>query len=238
VTQAWKDVFDNLVEDEPLAVARFTAGTPDVWLLAHMACAVQNVTWNDAATIKAMLPCVSGTDPATAEVAVDFVNTADTSLSTREEDTVDVDLAAGYIPYVTYIKKPTSGFLYDRFVEQEDLTPSSDIITIASPTVDEVLLFGTCGAIPGATAKPGYLVRSGATLGTTATICKVSASKFLTGVHLANTLTFGSNHSDSDHQGPTYIFGQVEEIAPLMPLELIAGTPIRPTVLRCMVWGK
>ncbi len=238
VTQAWKDVFDNLVEDEPLAIARFTAGTPDKWTLANLACAIQNVTWNDAATIKAMVAAYTGVDPATNEVAIDFVDTADTSLKTREEDTLDTDLANGYFTYVTYIKKPTTGFLIDRFVEEEDLTPSTDVITIASPTVDELLLFGTCGSIPGVTAAPGNLIRSGGTLGTTATLAKLTASKFLTGVHLANTITFGSGHADTDHQKPSYIFGQAEEIAPLMELELKIGTIVRPTVLRCMVWGR
>uniref|UniRef100_A0A6M3IFG3 Tail protein n=1 Tax=viral metagenome TaxID=1070528 RepID=A0A6M3IFG3_9ZZZZ len=242
VTQAWKEVFDNLVEDETLAVANFTAGTPDKFNLANMACAIQNVTWNDAGTVKACTPLVAAADPATTEVAVDFVNTTYTTLGVREEDAWDVTIASGADTiYVTYIKKPTAGFLYSRFTDQEDLTPSTDVITLATNAVDNALIFGTMGGIAGgATTKGAQIVRSGATLGTTATILKLSAGMQLanTGVVVANTFTAGSDHSDSDHLYPTYIYGIPEEIFPLIPLEIPNGETILSNTLRFEAWGK
>jgi len=243
ITQAWKDVFDNLIEDEELAVANFTAGTPDLFNLANQACAIQNVTWKDAAVIKACTPMAKAvTTLATTEVAVDFTRSTYTTLYVLTTDDWNVTITSGADKvYVTYIKLPASGFLTDRFVEEEDLTPSSDVITLDSPAVDNALLFGTMGGFAAsATTKGIYLVRSGATVGTTASIIKQTAGMNLinTGTVVANTFTAGSNHSDSDHLYPSYIYGLPDDITPLVPLEVANGKPVVSKTLRFMAWGR
>ncbi len=246
VTQAWKEVFDNLVENEEINVTtnNYAVGTPDTFDLVNQACAIQNVTWKDATVVKACSPMIAAvTTLGTTELAVDFINSAKTTLSVLTTDDWQVTISGGTGAdhvYVTYIKKPASGFLYDRLVDQEDLTPSSDIITLASSAIDNALLYGTMGAFAGgATTKQVWLVASSASLSTTATIIKQTAGKVLGGISVANTFTMGSNHSDSDHVYPAYIYGYPEEIQSLVPLEMPNGTLIpRAKTLRLMIWGK
>jgi hypothetical protein len=245
-TQAWRELFQNLVENESIDVTlnNWAESTVDTFDLLHMACAIQNLTWYDAGTIKAFKALKAGlTSLATKEASVDFVNTAVTTIGVYATDAINVTLLTGADKlYCTYIMKPTSGFLYNRFTDQEDLTPSSDIITLATNPVDNALLFGCMGDLEGtATTKEVELVANAATLGTTATIAKITAGMQLanTGVVVANTFTVGSNHSDSDHIYPSYIYGIPEEITPLSLLELPDGSLMsRAKTLRLQMWGK
>ena len=215
ITQAWKEVFDNIVHARMVAGVpyghadiAFTAGTPDILDLGELAVAVQHVTWVDNGTVKPCKAIYLGETAATTEVAIDFSNgtSSETRLSFLQTDTVD---AAADAVYITYIRKPTSGFLFDRFVEEDDLTPSSDVVTVSSGLVtNNMLLFGTCGCIPGPTTKYASLIASSATIGTGATLIKPT-----TWGATSNTLTLGSNHSDSDHIKPSYICGEIGEIA-------------------------
>lgn len=224
ITQAWKEVFDNYVLATLTAGARvgghadltFTAGTPDTLDLGEYAVAIQSVMWNDAGTYKACKACYAGVDPATTEVAIDFTNSSssETRVSFREEDTVDTALDT---VYVQYIKKPTSGFLYDRFVEEDDLTPSSDVVTCSSGHLSgsNMLLYGSCGDMPGPTGAYANIISSLEAVGTTATLIQPTTLNSAT-----NTMTLGSNHADSDHVKPSYLVGWPYEIPGLVPLEV------------------
>lgn len=222
ITQAWKEVFDNIVRTVMAAGVRiaghadlvFTAGTPDTVDVGELAVAVQNVTWVDNTTVKPCKALYLGEDPATTEVAIDFSNatSSELRLSFKEEDTVDTALDE---VYCTYIKKPASGFLADRFIEEDDLTPATDIITTSSGVASSnMLLFGACGGLPGATTKFMNLVRIGATLGVTTTIGKLTKWPGET-----NTVTLGSDHADTDHIKPSYVVGDISEIPGIVSLE-------------------
>jgi hypothetical protein len=128
ITQAWKEVADNMVQACMTSGARtyghadlsFTAGTPDVMKLGEDMVAVQSVTWNDGGTIKPMQPLKddgSVTNGRT-EVVIDFRKaTSFGEMSFHQTDAVDT---TGDIIYVTYIRDPGAGhFLYDRFTNAE-----------------------------------------------------------------------------------------------------------------------
>jgi hypothetical protein len=240
VTQAWKEVFDNLVHATLTAGARvaghadltFTAGTPDTLDLGEYAVAIQNVTWRDNGTIKACKPLYLGETAATTEVAIDFTNatSSETRLSFLQTDTMD---AAADSIYITYVKKPSAGFLNSRFIEQDDLTPSSDVVTVSSGLVtNNMLLFGTCGCIPGPTTKYASLIASSATIGTGATLIQPT-----TWGATSNTLTLGSGHGDSDHVKPSYICGEMGEIA-TVPLEVPSGEDLSNVTIKVTAIGN
>jgi len=225
VTQAWKDVFDNLVHAKLTAGARvsghaslsFTAGTPDVISLGEFACAIQNITWSDNGTYKPMKALYKGETAATTEATIDFTNTSPvaTTISVLQTDTMD---AATDSVYIDYIKKPTSGFLYDRFIEEDDLTPSTDVCTLSAgigAVLSNALLYGSCGDFPGPTTVFANLIRSAGAVGTTATLIQPTSI-----MNAANTFTLGSDHADTAHLKPSYIAGDVSEIQGIVPLEI------------------
>lgn len=230
ITQAWKEVFDNLVEDEEPSYS-----TNVFTLAAPLAVAIQNATWDDDGTIKAGIPQVKGQTATGAELEVDF--------GEGSPDSTTLTMAAGFSEtddalYVTYIAKPSSGFLYDRFVEEDDLTPSSDIATLSSDGhLSNMLLYGTMGCIPADASEKVEILRSGATLSTTKSNGKMSNSLWIGG-YGADTFTMGSSHADSKHIKPSYIWGHPSEIAPLEMLELPDGEIVQSTILDFMVWGQ
>ena len=124
VTQAWKEVTDNMVQACMTSGARtyghadmsFTAGTPDVIKLGEDFVALQSVCWNNGGTITPMTALVDdATEGAAAtECVVDFRKAATYGeVAFNETDAVDT---ASDVVYFNYIKDPGAGsFLYDRF---------------------------------------------------------------------------------------------------------------------------
>lgn len=224
VTQAWKEVFDNYVLAKLTAGARvsghaslvFTASTPDEIGLGEVACAIQSILWSDNGVLKPMRALYKAETAATLEATIDYVDGTETTLNVLQSDTLDATVDSVYIQY---IRRPASGFLYDRFIEEDDLTPSSDVITVSSGMMSSnMLMFGACGDLAGPTTKFANIIRSGGSVGTTATLAQLT-----TFYNNANTLTVGSSHSDSDHFKLSYIAGQPWEIPGLVPLETPSG---------------
>lgn len=228
ITQAWKEVYDNLVYAKLAGGVRvtghadltFAPGTPDVIDLGELAIGVQNVTWVDNGTVKKVQALYIGETAATVEATIDFsAPSGNTNLSVLQSDTWDV---ADDDVYITYIRKPASGFLFDRFVEENDLTPSGDVVTISSGGVESnLLLYGTCGDFPGPTTKFANIIRSGGAVSTTATL--IQATKLNT--H-ANIFTLGSGHEDTVHLKPSYLYGSQADIPGVVPLETRNGTDL------------
>jgi len=229
VTQAWKEVWDNRVTALLTAGTRvsghaslsFTAGTPDVISLGEYACFIECIMWNDNGTYKPMKALYKGQTAATTEATIDYSNTSPTTttLSVLQTDTLDASTDSVYI---NYIRKPTAGFLFERFVEEDDLTPSSDVVTLSSGIVGQsnALLFGAGGTFAGATTKYADILASSATVGTLTT--NVQPTTVFNG---ANTFTFGSSHADSDHVKLSYICGDIGEIA-VVPIEVANGVDL------------
>ena len=229
VTQAWKEVFDNYVQCVITAGARvsghasasFTAATPDVISLGELAVAIECITWNDNATYKPMIALYKGATAATTEATIDFSDTT-TKIAVLQTDTLD---AATDSVYINYIKHPGAGtFLGDRFIEEDDLTPSSDVSTFSSGSKYGVfpLIYGTCGDMPSATTAYSNIIRSGGTIGATATLIQPTTMY----MGAAPTFTHGSSHADTTHIKPSYVVGNPHEIPGLVPLEVVNATSL------------
>ena len=229
VTQAWKEVYDNYVECVITAGARvsghasasFTAGATDTISLGELAVAIQNITWNDNGTYKPMKALYKAETAATTEATIDFSDTT-TKLALLASDTMD---ASTDTVYINYIKHPGAGtFLGDRFIEEDDLTPSSDVVTFSSGSVYGVfpLIYGTCGDLASATTTYSNIIRSGGAVGTTGTLVQPTTMLY----PAAPTFTFGSDHDDGVHVKPSYVVGNVHEIPGLVPQQVVTGTSL------------
>ena len=217
-TQAWRELVDNYVYAKLTAGVRvaghaslaFTAGTPDSIDLGEAACAIASVLWNDNGTYKACIPCYKGVTAATTEFALDWANATNTTLEVLQTDTWD---AATDSIYIIYIRKPASGFLTDRFIEEDDLTPATDIVTLSPggvPGILTPLLWGTAGYFPSATTKSVALLASNGTIGTNHLL--IRPTLFFPAGITAATFTCGSDHDDAVHIKPSYIWGYPWEI--------------------------
>ena len=220
VAQAWKEVFDNYVQCVITAGARvsghasasYTAGGTDVISLGELAVAIQSITWNDNGTVKGMDALYKGETAATTEATIDFSDTT-TKLALLASDTMDASTDSVYI---NYIKKPASGFLFDRFVEEDDLTPATDISTVSSGLVSNLpLIYGSCGDLPGPTTAYHNIISSSEAVGSTATLVQPTALGSGT-----STFTHGSSHADTTHVKMSYIAGMDGEIPGLVHLEV------------------
>ena len=130
ITQAWKDVTDNVVQLKMTGTGTNT-GTIDygggatagfatnVLKLGTDVVAIQSITWLDGGapgtgTVTAMTPLIDdAANTNDTEVTVDFAK-ATTFGEMTFDDTDAVDTADDEV-YVTYVKNPGSGFLNERF---------------------------------------------------------------------------------------------------------------------------
>ena len=123
VTQAWKEVTDNMVQACLTDGARvyghanlaFTTGTPDSVAFGEDYVALQSVCWLDNTTITPMTALATATGAAAAktECTPDFrVATTFGDIEFHQTDAIDVSSSI----YFNYIRDPGAGsFLYDRF---------------------------------------------------------------------------------------------------------------------------
>lgn len=220
VTQAWKEVTDNMVQACMTAGAlvyghedmSFTAGTPDIIKLGEDFVALQSVCWNDNATYKPMTALVDdATEGAAAtECVVDFRKASTYGeVGFNETDAVDASTSTVYF---NYIKDPGSGFLYDRFTNAT-IGDSSDTYTFTGWP----LLYATCGGFPmESTTKKGKLTSTGTTLA--AGEVKWTSHPFLPGATMAIVpIATAEANTDVDIT-PAWIAGHPSEID-TVPLE-------------------
>ena len=204
VTQAWRDVFVNLVVDE--AHAFCTTGAA----LSYTPLAIMYLD-NGVHTNLKML--YSSDTPAAGEASIDFTYGATGWITSQ----------ASYLTgLITYIKKPTSGFLADRFVDSE----SAVMATGVSASTWPILLWGTAGYLPdgnsvGLYAVPSVLMLAGDALGTT-------GEGYIDWFKTSSTPSFRANHMQTNATVSTrlslsYVKGLVSEIPGLVPLEIIDG---------------
>jgi len=95
------------------------------------------------------------------------------------------------------------------------------------------VLVGTAGYFPEPTTKFANILRAAVALGASATL--IQATKMCI---YENSFTLGSGHGDGDHLKPSYLYGEINEIPGLVPLEIMDGTIISATILRSMAWGR
>lgn len=133
-TQAWKDVWDNLVQDESVTLASGAT--------ANLTYAVAAVMYADrtSATAKALVLIDEDDTAASGEIAIYFNKSTAQIKATHADENAKV-------AKITYLKKPSSGFLWDRSFWNETATGAgSDPYT---STFDyPILLWGYSGQVP------------------------------------------------------------------------------------------
>lgn len=134
-TQAWKELWDNVVVGESCTVSNNSTNLA-YNAIAIMAIAAANSTAGYQANSTLFLD--KDDTAAAGEVAIDFTPAAaNTSLTFAGASAVDTAT-------VTYIKKPASGFILNNWVEEETATLTAGNQTSAYP----VLLWGYANQVP------------------------------------------------------------------------------------------
>jgi len=161
-----------------------------------------------------------GDAAATLECEVDFSDSG----ATTPGDTTFTFAAGDAITGITYtgIILPASGFLKERFIEDEDLTMAGGIGASAFP----ILFNALCGQIPDYTAAAeraphNLMMPSGDALGTSQE-CMIDwqLRKTLAGTQIK------TNDTTSDAVSLTYVKGFMSEIPGLVPLEVPNGVDL------------
>jgi hypothetical protein len=252
ITQAWREVLDNLVEGETMTAGAtttngitFTAATPDVisFLSVGSGFLCGLMIGTKLSSIYACpKPLYKGETAAAAEYALDWTNTSPAATTVKPLQTQVWD-AAGNVVYFNYLKQPTSGFLYDRFIEEDSSSASGQIYTLAASAANIIvpMLFCTPGFVPGPTVSSTIgtwpIGGTGMTLGTTAQWQPTNyhpKQKLVT----AGTFTSGTGVSATNACKMSYIWGIPEDIPGVVPLEMPNGQVVLSKTLRFTAWGK
>lgn len=205
ITQAWKDVWDNLVQEEAQTTTTHAA------TLTNIPIAIQAINATGTTSTNACLMLDKDDTPATTECKI----AATTGIITFAA----ADVVTSCV--VTYIKKPTSGFLYNRFVAEEAMTASSNVCTPTYP----ILIWGYSGQLPENTAVTEQFISLGGSAGTgEAKLDLIYPGTRITG----QSVTTGT---------AMYVWGKVDEIE-TVPLEVKDGEDLSDlTSIRAIFLG-
>jgi len=190
ITQAWKDVWDNLVQEESQTT------TTNAATLTNVPIAIQSINATGTTSTNSCLMLDKDDTPATGECKI----VATTGVITF----VETDVVTSCV--VTYIKKPSAGFLYNRFVAEESMSAATNVCTPAYP----ILIWGYSGQIPENAAVTEEFISLGGTAGTgEAKLNLLYPGTRITG----NSITTGT---------AMYVYGRPDEIE-TVPLEVKDG---------------
>ena len=190
ITQAWKEVWDNLVQSETQTT------TAHVATLTNQAIAIQSIRASGTTSYNSSLMLDKDDTVATLEADVDMTST------TKTITFFATDAITSCV--VTYIKKPASGFLTQRFVAEEALTAATNICTTTYP----LLLWGYGNQVPENAAVTEQFINVAGSKG-----AGESKFAFETGEPKI------SGHSITTATA-MYVWGRGEEIPFLVPLEV------------------
>lgn len=211
ITQAWKEVWDNRNASADFSTTSHVADLEDTICFIESMCTYDT----SGAVVTSLSKFIRGGDASAAgECEVDWSDSGagtagDTTLTFAAGDAVtDIKL--------TYISLPASGFLKNRFLEDQDTTMSSGSGTAAYP----LLFQGVCNQLPDYTAAnerdPHHLMMpEGDALGTSGE-CAIDWHKITTVAGHQIRL----NDTTSDAISLTYVYGYPHEIPGLVPLEV------------------
>lgn len=224
ITQAWREVWENRNASTAFTTASHVAA------IGEVVCFVESC-FADGDTASSRPKWVRGGDAAgTGECEIDFTDAGASDLTTLTFAAGDV-ITGGTI---TYIALPSSGMIYNNFIEDEDCTMSSGTGNAAYP----VLFTSLCGQFPDYTAAneraPHTLMMPEAdALGTSAE-CAIDWHKVTNKAGQQIRL----NDATSDAISLTYVMGFAGEIQNLSPLEVKNGTDLSAvTNVRVMAIG-
>ena len=212
ITQAWKEVWDNIVYEE-LETASHVAKSSYVYI------AIESLYGTHATTAVSKFEYVRGGDAAgTGECEVDFTDSANSYLTTMTFASGDAITGTN----VRAIKLPEAGFLRERFIEDEDCTMSSRAGASAYP----ILFHSTCGQLPDYTAAnegdPHNLQMNQKDGVGAAGECEINYNFRTTNAGTEINLYDES----SDAVSLTYVWGVVPEIPGIQLLEVPDGTDL------------
>ena len=247
ITQAWTEVFDNLVEGETMAAGAtttnsitFTVATPDVisFISAGPFLCGLMVGLDLNGTVSAPKPCDKGQTTVAGEYALDWTNTSPAATTMKVVTTANWNAATATIVF-NYIKKP-AGFLTDRFVEEDAITSSSQVATFAGGNISQPLLWSTPGYMPSVTVSTTSATwpigATGMTLGSTTQWQPTNYHMKNRAVTVA-TFTSGTGVLQTLVVKPSYLYGIPEDVKVTEFLELPSGVAIPATTLDFMAWG-
>jgi len=208
ITQAWHEVWVNRLASQAVTAATHVCDTSETL------CFVESMLVSGTTGSSRPMFLRGGDAAATTECEVDF---SDSGAGTAG-DTTFTFAAGDVVTGIVYsgIKLPASGFLKERFIEDEDLTMSSGTGASAFP----ILFQGICGQIPDYTAAAerdahSLMMASGDAVGT-AKECSIDW-------HLLTTVAghrIRTEDTTSDALSLTYVKGLMSEIPGVVPLEV------------------
>ena len=235
VTQAWKDVWDNRVENESqTANADYSVNT------ASTALAIENVAViTGTTTFKAYRLQAAADYLWDSAVSIDFTQGSGNS--------THIGFEAGHAPttvYITYIQRPADGFLVNRWREAEVAQEDEDGTGLSYAWFDygPMLLWGYAGQVPsgyttvGRSAswrEPKWLTNfKNTSFGGNLPPTEAYLDFFTAGTEIAgeygSRIFTGATLSSESSSGAvgTYIYGLMSEIPGMVPLEVPNGTDL------------
>ena len=232
ITQAWRDVWLNRKASQALTrathVARFT----------ETACFIESAlpTATGTAITNRPLYIEAGDAAATLEAEVDWSDSGNSSLPTLTFYATDAMTACK----CTYIALPASGFLFDRWLEDEAVTLSSGV-SAANKPARPILFKGLCGQLPdshAAGARTAHYLEMpwGDALGTGQEFMVDYQAHPGTGI----TGHIKANDTTSDTVTLAYVYGKTSEIPNLVQLECKNATTLAAltAVPICVIGSK
>jgi len=230
ITQAWVEVWNNRVAATAVATATHVADLGETVCFIESCLAAGGTPSSKPGYIR------GGDTAATTEAEVDFT---DAGAATAGDTTLTfyaTDAITGIT--ITYIKLPASGFLFDRFLEDQDNTMSSGASAALNP-LHPILFHSLGGSLPdyhnaGEQAPYTMQMLMGDACGTAAEFVINYQQRPAVGI----TDLIGIEDTTADAVSLTYVWGTTDEIPGVVPLEIPDGTIIQATSLRTMAWGK
>lgn len=210
ITQAWQEVFDNLVQDEEVTLHNDATSTIANQVLALM--------YIDQTTATAAAMVMGDEDESAADsgkISVYFNQTADNVKACHADQNHKV-------VKITYIKNPGSGFLYDRSFDNETSTKSGSGDPYTQTFNNPLLIWGYCGQMPVVDGTTQVLVPYEGIAGAGEVVVDwyaVGARGATNAAPAAGFTVSGASNVTGTAAG---VWGRISEIR-AVPLELAAG---------------
>ena len=209
ITQAWKEMWDNRQASTSVSTSSDVADLDEVAVFIESCQALGSGASSRPSFVR------GGDAAGTGECEIDFTDSGEDNNTTLTF--ASGDAISGVT--LTYVKQPSTGFLVDHFVEDEDLTIASGTGNSAYP----ILFNSICGQIPDYHAAgertPHTLLMAEADLLGTSAECAIDWHKVATVAgHQVRT-----NDTTTDAVSLTYMKGFPYEIPNLVPLEVKNG---------------
>jgi len=223
ITQAWRDIWDNVVQEEAV-----TAATGAVTLTSGNKMLLFGYCYSSEATAVGLTPVDNAEAGSTGagEVGIKFNSaTAQVYFNAGEDGDACV---------ITYVKRPTAGFLHDRAVAEEDATNATGINTLNNVC----LAWGISGFVLANGQDSKRLITQYEDPATGEANINWGAIGGAAADAAPSDLFTIALDDDNAVTCASYVYGYPWEIPGVVPLELKNGSILQETTIRFMAWGK